>query len=83
MWRKSYLRCFIYNHCFAKITCCLMFETWLSNDMVMDGAVFLKKNHSVAEHFKKDVLLRYFLAGKDVFCTRTCTFKVKPPIHTS
>lgn len=60
-----------------------MFETWLSNGVLMDGAVLLKKSHSVAEQFKKDALLRYFLGGKDGFGTRTCTFKVKPPIHTS
>lgn len=83
MWGKQYLRCFIYNHCFLKVTCGLRFEAWLSNDVLMGRVVLLESFYSVAEQFRKDACLRSLLGGKDGLGTRTRTFKVKSPIHTS
>lgn len=80
---KPYLRCFIYNHCFLKVTCSLRLEAWLSKDVLMGRVVLLESFHSVAERFKKDACLRTLLGGKDGLGSRTCTFKVKSPIHTS
>lgn len=83
LWEKPYLRCLIYNHCFLKVTSSLRFEAWLSNVVLMGRGVLLKSFHSVAEQFKKDACLRNLLGGKDGLGTRTRTFKVKSPIHTS
>lgn len=49
----------------------------------MGRVVLLKSFHSVAERFGKDACLRSLLGGKDGLGTRTRTFKVKSPIHTS
>lgn len=82
MWGKPYLRRFIYNHYFLKVTC-LRLEVWLPNDVQMGRAVLLETFNSVAERFREDTCLRSSLGGKDSLGTRTRACKEKSLIHTS
>lgn len=54
MWGKPYLRGFIYNHCFLKVTCSPRFEAGLANEVLTGRVVLMTSFHSVTERLKKE-----------------------------
>lgn len=53
MWGQPYLRGFIYNHPFLKVSCSPRFEAGLANEVLMGRVVLMTSFPSVTERFKK------------------------------